>query len=121
MSLGGLDEEYFMYSEEVDLMYRLKQSGLRTYYLPQASIIHYGGRSQDRWRRRQMVYRGKILFYKKNYGLARLWALRTMLAGLTLGKLLVWYVVLASRLRSANTENEILSNRQVLELCVKRS
>ena len=67
--VGLLDEEYFIYGDEADLQYRLNQSGWKVYYLPDATTIHYGGRSMDRWRRRKMVYRGKMLFYKKNYGI----------------------------------------------------
>ena len=39
--LGFLDERFFMYFEDVDLCYRLKQRGLKTYYVPQASFIHF--------------------------------------------------------------------------------
>src|SRR5262249_36645441 len=51
--VGLLDEEYFIYGDEVDLQYRLKARGWQVYYLPAVSVIHYGGRSLDRWRRRK--------------------------------------------------------------------
>lgn len=43
--LGGFDESYFIYLEETDLCYRLRQAGFSIYYLPSTSIIHYGQQS----------------------------------------------------------------------------
>jgi len=63
--VGLLDESYFIYGDEEDLQLRLKKAGWEIYYLPEASIIHYGGRSMNRWSRRKLVYRGKILFFQK--------------------------------------------------------
>jgi GT2 family glycosyltransferase len=57
-----------MYSEEVDLQYRLHREGWKTYYLPDVRTLHHGGGSQGRLRRRSAVYRGKLLFYRKNLG-----------------------------------------------------
>ncbi len=42
---GGLDEDYFMYGEDIDLSYLVQQAGYQNVYLPQASIIHYKGES----------------------------------------------------------------------------
>lgn len=43
--LGGFDETYFMYFEDVDLGYRLTRSGYRSVYEPGASVTHVGGTS----------------------------------------------------------------------------
>ncbi|MCI0449762.1 MAG: glycosyltransferase [Chlorobi bacterium] len=43
--VGGFDEEYFMYGEDLDLCYRLKKAGYKIYYHPGTSIIHYKGES----------------------------------------------------------------------------
>lgn len=117
--LGGLDEDYFMYSEEVDFQFRLKQAGWKVYYLPDAHTIHYGGRSQDRWRRRRMVYRGKILFYRKNYRRARELALRMMLASVSAAKLAVWAAARALGLLPDRAVKEFNSNREVFALCMR--
>jgi GT2 family glycosyltransferase len=44
-SVGGFTEEYFMYAEEVDLCLKVRRSGRHVYYIPETSVIHYGGGS----------------------------------------------------------------------------
>jgi GT2 family glycosyltransferase len=117
--VGLLDESYFIYGDETDLQFRLKQAGWKVCYLPQATTIHYGGRSMDRWRRRKMVYRGKLLFYKKNYGALRAFSLRLILGGLTLAKTLLWILAwLLPRSHDA-AKRELRSNFEVLSLCCR--
>jgi hypothetical protein len=115
--VGLLDEEYFIYGDEADLQYRLIQGGWRVYYLPNVTTVHYGGRSMDRWRRRKMVYRGKMLFFKKNYGAVRTGMLRIMLAGLSLGKMVVWGAYYLFPNRRDLASKELRSNTDVLRLC----
>ena len=43
--VGGFDEDYFMYGEDIDLSYKLLRHGLQNYYLGTTSIIHYKGES----------------------------------------------------------------------------
>ncbi len=65
--VGLLDERYFMYSEEMDLCYRLAQAGWGLYWVPEARVTHYGSASS-----RQMaepmflaLYRSKVQFQEK--------------------------------------------------------
>jgi len=44
-TVGMMDEIFFVYYEEVDLCYRIKQAGWRIVFLPEVKIIHLGGRS----------------------------------------------------------------------------
>jgi N-acetylglucosaminyl-diphospho-decaprenol L-rhamnosyltransferase len=44
-SVGGFDESYFMYGEEVDLCLRLRRSGWEIHYAPVATVVHVGGAS----------------------------------------------------------------------------
>ena len=117
--VGLLDESYFIYGDEADLQYRLHRAGWDVIYLPQASTIHYGGRSMDRWRRRKMVYRGKMLFYEKNYGTARSVALRAMLGSMSFSKLALWSAASLSTRRRDIAHKEIGSNVDVLKLCFR--
>ncbi|MBO7102004.1 MAG: glycosyltransferase [Bacteroidales bacterium] len=43
--IGGLDESYFMYGEDIDFSWRIKLAGYRNFYLPTTHIIHYKGES----------------------------------------------------------------------------
>ncbi|MBP3763302.1 MAG: glycosyltransferase [Bacteroidales bacterium] len=43
--IGGLDESYFMYGEDIDYSWRIRQAGFTNRYLPQTHIIHYKGES----------------------------------------------------------------------------
>jgi len=43
--IGFLDEKYFMYFEDLDYCQRVKQAGLKVYYLPEAEILHHHGKS----------------------------------------------------------------------------
>jgi len=115
--VGLLDEEYFIYGDEADLQYRLIKAGWQVYYLPNVTTVHYGGRSMDRWRRRKMVYRGKMLFFKKNYGTVRTFILRMMLAVLSLGKMMVWGIMFLFPNRRDLAHKELRSNIDVLSLC----
>lgn len=115
--IGLLDEEYFIYGDEADVQYRLKKAGWAVYYLPTVYTIHYGGRSLDRWRRRQMVYRGKLLFFKKNYGPWRTSLLRVLFSSLSLLKLIVWAAAAALPKWRAHAQKELRSNLDVVRLC----
>lgn len=46
----GFSEDYFMYAEDLDLCAKLHNAGLTNYYVPQATIIHYGGGSSSQSR-----------------------------------------------------------------------
>lgn len=115
--IGLLDEEYFIYGDEADLQYRLKKAGWKVYYLPDSTIIHYGGRSMDRWRRRKMVYRGKMMFYRKHYGAFRTFVLRLMLAGLSLAKFIPWGIAFLFPGLNERARKELQSNAEVIQLC----
>jgi GT2 family glycosyltransferase len=117
--VGLLDETYFIYGDETDLQYRLVRAGWRVYYVPGVTTIHFGGRSMDRWRRRKMVYRGKMLFYKKNYGVAYELLLRATLAGLTVAKVVAWCVAWILPSMQSRAKQELRSNADVLQLCVR--
>ena len=116
--VGLLDESYFIYGDEADLQYRLNKAGWKVYFLPSSSIVHFGGRSMDRWKRRKMVYRGKMMFYKKNYGLLSTVLLRLLFFLMSLLKLMVWCVGFLIPTRNDQAKKELRSNLDVMALCL---
>ena len=70
LQVGGLDEAYFMYAEEVDLCFAIKKAGYQVWYHPEACIIHHGGASSlnRRTQREGDLYSSRIRFFRKNYG-----------------------------------------------------
>jgi len=87
--VGGLDESYFMYSEEVDWCWKAKLNGWKIYYLAQAQVFHRGGQSigQIPRSRRTSVYGGKVLFFMKNRGPLYASLFRLMILIITLMKM----------------------------------
>jgi len=68
--VGGLDEGYFMYAEEVDWCYTMVKHGWQIWYQPEAKVIHLGGASSTgrRTHREADLYRSRIRFFRKHYG-----------------------------------------------------
>ncbi|MDZ7291143.1 MAG: glycosyltransferase family 2 protein [candidate division KSB1 bacterium] len=60
--LGGFDENFFMYIEDVDLSYRLKRHGAKILYLPSAHVFHAGGQSGS-----QMAIQNYLGLYRSFY------------------------------------------------------
>ena len=58
-TIGLLDEEYFMYGEDIDLSYRIIKSGSKNYYFPETTIIHYKGEST-----KKASFKYVLVFYK---------------------------------------------------------
>ena len=65
---GLLDEDFFMYGEDIDLSYRILKSGYKNYFLP-SSILHYKGESTNKssYRYTHTFYRAMQLFFKKHF------------------------------------------------------
>jgi GT2 family glycosyltransferase len=76
-----LDEQYFMYTEEVDLCYRLGQAGWKLYWVPQARVTHFGEASSRQAYTQMYVqlYRSKVQFYRKFGGEMRAWRFKQLL------------------------------------------
>ena len=66
--VGGFDEEFFMYGEDLDLCYRIQKSGYKVFYVHNTQIIHYKGESTKRSSldETDMFYNAMHLFVKKH-------------------------------------------------------
>jgi N-acetylglucosaminyl-diphospho-decaprenol L-rhamnosyltransferase len=89
--VGGLDEGYFMYSEELDWCHRIRDAGWRIVYLPAAQIVHHVGKSSEQavTARHINFQRAKLRYYRKYHGsgaatLLRLFLLASYLAQIAL-------------------------------------
>lgn len=67
--VGLLDEDYFMYGEDIDLSYRITQGGYKNYYFPDTTIIHYKGESTKKGSLNYVMvfYNAMIIFAKKHF------------------------------------------------------
>lgn len=73
-TIGLLDEDFFMYGEDIDLAYRIKQAGFKILFVPQVQILHIkkqSGRDNNNKAIREKTnyhfYDTMKLFYKKHY------------------------------------------------------
>lgn len=67
--IGLLDEEYFMYGEDIDLSYRIVKAGYKNYYFPETTIIHYKGESTKKGSLNYVFifYNAMIIFARKHF------------------------------------------------------
>ncbi|MCA9969970.1 MAG: glycosyltransferase family 2 protein [Anaerolineales bacterium] len=79
--VGGLDEAYFMYSEELDWCRRIKDAGWRVVYLPTAVVVHHEGKSSEQavTARHVNFNRAKLRYFRKFHGRAAAGLIRLVL------------------------------------------
>ena len=67
--VGLLDEDFFMYGEDIDLSYRLLNGGFQNWYIP-VKILHYKGESTQKssFRYVDVFYKAMLIFFRKHYG-----------------------------------------------------
>lgn len=71
--VGGFDETFFMYGEDVDLSYRIQKAGYKNFYFSGTTIIHFKGESTRRGSLNyvKMFYKAMSVFVQKHYGGAK--------------------------------------------------
>jgi N-acetylglucosaminyl-diphospho-decaprenol L-rhamnosyltransferase len=79
--VGLFDEEFFLYSEEVDLQFRLRQAGWEVHYFPDATVVHHESQfsAEIPERRINEMWRSRHRYWNKHHGTtgARVAALAT--------------------------------------------
>ncbi len=86
-AVGGFDDDYFMYFEDVDLGYRLGRNGWRNVFVPTSTAEHEGGHSTREHSARMIAahHDSARLWVRKRYTGGTWWAVRSLItAGLTL-------------------------------------
>jgi len=67
--VGLLDEDFFMYGEDIDMSYRLLNAGYKIIYYPETTIIHYKGESTKKGSMNYVLtfYNAMIIFARKHF------------------------------------------------------
>jgi hypothetical protein len=78
--VGGLDERFFMYYEEVDWCKRIKAHGGRVFYLPEAQVVHHHSQSAGKIgiEKNRLAYESQYLYFLKHHGRAQAVTLRAI-------------------------------------------
>lgn len=105
-AVGGFDEGYFMYAEDIDWCLRAHQAGWGIYYVPESVIVHRIGRSSDQRPLAMVVefHRSMARFYRKHYAQQWPWCLSWLpVVGIWSRAGLVLLQTVAARARSRLT------------------
>jgi GT2 family glycosyltransferase len=104
--VGLFSTDYFMYSEDVDLCYKIRNSGWKNYYLPTAVVVHHGGGSTAKTKvsafSNVMLLESRWRFFIKNrsVGYGRLYQTSIMAVSL----LRIFMAMLLRRVRTMSTQ-----------------
>jgi GT2 family glycosyltransferase len=79
--IGGFDERFFMYAEDVDLSYRVLKAGMKNFYLAQSFIIHFKGESTRKGTLNyiNIFYKAMVLYVDKHYAGTKAFFFRSIL------------------------------------------
>lgn len=69
-NVGGFDEDFFLWFEDVDLCYRLRKGGWDIYYLPSCEFVHYGGKSiglLEKEERERLFFASMFRYFRKHF------------------------------------------------------
>ena len=101
--IGRLDEKIFMYGEEVDWCYRIKQAGYDVYFSCATKIVHIGRGSSNKISENAIVgeYKGILYFYKKYKGAALLQIVRLLLKIGALARIAIFTILGRKELTNA--------------------
>jgi GT2 family glycosyltransferase len=66
---GLLDEDFFMFGEDIDYSHRLMKAGYNNYYYPEAEIVHFKGEStkKENLRAVRYFYKAMLIYVRKHY------------------------------------------------------
>lgn len=121
----GFDEDFFMYGEDVDLSYRIRQAGLINRYFAGTSIIHFKGESTQKFSAsyNEHFYGAMKLFVKKHFAEKKATVFLTGLA-ITAGRMIASLKYLFVRNRPAPSSEEplqtaIAAGQQKFDECLQ--
>lgn len=95
LSIGGFDEQYFMYGEDLDFCYKLLKKGKENYYFGEQKIIHYKGESTQKNRQYlERFYGAMVHFYKSHFSRS---PIKILAVSLLAHLLIVWRMLWPKR------------------------
>jgi O-antigen biosynthesis protein len=91
--VGPFDESFYLFHEETDWCYRIRQKGYHIFFTPETTILHYGSRSAlKRWHHKRRIYliyyQEKQTFIRKHWGWGPLLGHRLFISTLFLSRML---------------------------------
>lgn len=104
VQVGLLDETYFMYGEDLDWAFRMRQAGWQGWYVASVAALHQKGSSSRRRRLRTTYefYRAMVVFYRRHYAAAAPWAVTWLvLTGILLRGVTAVAVALAQTVKKS--------------------
>jgi N-acetylglucosaminyl-diphospho-decaprenol L-rhamnosyltransferase len=121
-AVGGLDDHFFVYTEEVDLCYRLGLDGHEIYYLPQSRVVHHGGQSTKQIASEMFIqlYRSKLQFFRKHHGWLGAAAYRAILAAASIARMTALPFAVLLRPSQRSERATVARNYQRLLLSLPR-
>jgi GT2 family glycosyltransferase len=120
--VGMLDERFFMYAEEVDWCYRIRQAGWSIWQEPRARVTHVGGAATSQFRSRMLValYDSRLRFFRKHYRPSFIrWNARIVRAGMLRAAMLAWRDYARGRLGSDELRARLWTYGRISQLKVK--
>lgn len=104
---GMFDEAFFMYGEEVDWQWRIRNAGWQILCVPQAHVVHLEGKSTGQAKARSVLnlWESRLRLYAKHYPAWKLWLARRMVA---------WGMMLKQRRVSASTSPDLIAAYQTV-------
>ena len=120
--VGYLDEDFFMYGEDLDWFYRTKSVGFKIYYVPTTKIIHYKGESTRAagYDAIKMFYKAQIQFVRKHFSKSKsLLAVFLLYIGIILRALVSYAAKTSAKFSLVITDIVFMQISLVLALLLK--
>ncbi|MCL4458613.1 MAG: glycosyltransferase family 2 protein [Chloroflexi bacterium] len=117
--VGLLDEQFFMYCEEIDWCMRIKRGGWQIYYLPGTDIIHYGAQSTLQFRSQMFVelHKSRYRLFAKHYDRFFRWAVRGIVRlGVAKEALVAWWKAHRGQLSELELRDRLAAYGQVFRM-----
>lgn len=117
--VGGFDEQFFLFFEETDLCFRLRNAGYEIYVIPEAKVIHRGGAGRpENYNAHKIIHYHRSLFhyFRKHVPVKPVWV-RSVIAVRSVIRILLWSLLLPAYRRIAL--EKLKGYREVMILCFR--